>query len=57
MAADLSFQFTYSSMVLAWEKRPEFFTCYDAILEYTQHFVPMFLTGKFAKCAGEISKI
>ena len=32
--------------VLAWEKRPKFFTCHDAILECTRHFVPMFVPMK-----------
>jgi hypothetical protein len=32
--------------VLAWEKRPKFFTCYDAMLECTRHLVPMFVPMK-----------
>jgi hypothetical protein len=36
--------------VLAWKKRPKFFTCYDAILECTMHFVPMFVLWKTSVC-------
>jgi hypothetical protein len=36
--------------VLAEGKRPNFFTCYDAILECTRHFVPMFGQWKTSVC-------